>query len=364
MSAPFGRFFLPGPTEVLPEILAAQAKPMIGHRGPETERLLERVAAPLSAVFRTRQPVMIAAASATGFMEAAIRNGVRAKVLSLVGGAFAQRFADIATACGREVEILKVEQGRTVEAGQVRDRLKASGADAVTVCHSESATGALAPVAEIAEAVREVDDVLLLVDGVTSVAGSPVEVDAWGLDFVVSGSQKALALPPGLAFGVASPRMLERAKTLRGRGLYFDLAVYDEQIRKHQTPYTPAVSLLYALDAQLARIQQEGGIEARWARHDGMRRRVERWADEQGDALGVTFLPVEGRRSWTVSCLRLLREGQAGGALAKALAQRGYTIAPGYGKLKDTTFRIGHMGDHTVAELEVLLGQLTEVLRG
>ncbi len=363
MSAPFGRFFLPGPTEVRPEILAAQAKPMIGHRGPETEQLLERVAAPLSAAFRTARPVMIAAASATGFMEAAIRNGVRRKVLCLVGGAFAQRFADIATACGKEVEVLKVEQGKTVEAGQVREALTASGADAVTVCHSESATGALAPVAEIAQAVREVEDVLLLVDGVTSVGGSPVEVDAWDLDFVVTGSQKALALPPGLAFGVASTRMLERARTLPGRGIYFDLVVYDEQIRKHQTPYTPAVSLLYALDAQLARTQAEGGVEARWARHDAMRARVERWSAEEGGALGVSFLPAQGRRSWTVSCLRL-PEGKAGGALAKALAARGYTIAPGYGKLKDATFRIGHMGDHTVAELDVLLGQLTEVLRG
>ena len=364
MSTPFGKFFLPGPTEVLPEILAAQAKPMIGHRGLETERLLERMAAPLSAAFRTSQPVMIAAASATGFMEAAIRNGVRQKVLCLVGGAFAQRFADIATACGKEVEVLKVEQGKTVEAAQVRERLRASGADAVTVCHSESATGALAPVAEIAQAVREVDDVLLMVDGVTSVGGSPVEFDVWGLDFVVAGSQKALALPPGLAFGVASARFLERAKTLPGRGIYFDLVVYDEQIRKHQTPYTPAVSLFFALDAQLARIAAEGGIEARWARHDAMRKRVERWSAEQGEALGVAFLPIEGRRSWTVSCLRLLKEGKAGGALAKTMEQRGYTIAPGYGKLKDATFRIGHMGDHTVAELEVLLGQLAEVLRG
>jgi aspartate aminotransferase-like enzyme len=364
MSAPFGRFFLPGPTEVLPEILAAQAKPMIGHRGSETEKLLERMAPQLGAAFRTARPVMIAAASATGFMEAAIRNGVRRKVLCLVGGAFAQRFADIAAACGKELEVLKVEPGMTVEAGQVRERLRASGADAVTVCHSESATGALAPVAEIAQAVREVDDVLLMVDGVTSVAGSPVEFDAWGLDFVVTGSQKAMALPPGLAFGVASERMLERAKTVPGRGIYFDLVVYDEQIRKHQTPYTPAVSLLFALDAQLARIAQEGGIEARWARHDAMRARVERWAAEHGPALGVAMLPAEGRRSWTVSCLKLLKDGQTGSALSKAMKGRGYTIASGYGKMKETTFRIGHMGDHTVPELDAVLAQLAEVLRG
>lgn len=364
MSIPFGKFFLPGPTEVLPEILAAQARPMIGHRGSETEQMLARMAGPLSAAFRTTRPVMMAAASATGFMEAAIRNGVRKKVLCLVGGAFAQRFADIAAANGKDVEVLKVEPGLTVEAGQVRERLRASGADAVTVCHSESATGALAPVAEIAMAVREVDDVVLIVDGVTSVGGSPVEFDAWGLDFLVSGSQKAMALPPGLAFGVASERFMERAKSVPARGYYFDLVSYDEQIRKNQTPYTPAVSLFFALDAQLARIAQEGGIEARWARHDAMRSRTEQWAAEHGARLGVAFLPREGRRSWTVSCLKLLKEGQTGGTLSKAMKARGCTIASGYGKMKETTFRIGHMGDHTVAELDVILGQLTEVLRG
>jgi len=289
---------------------------------------------------------------------------VRRKVLCLVNGAFSQRFADIAAACGVEHHVAKVEGGRTFEADQVRDLLRETGADAVTVVHSESATGALTPLADIGAAVREFNDVLLMVDGVTSVGGSPVEMDAWGVDFLLTGSQKASALPPGLAFGSASERMLERARTIPGRGIYFDLIVYDEQIRKHQTPYTPAVSLLYALEAQLNAIAAAGGIEARWARHDAMRARVERWADERGEALGFTFLPVAGRRSWTVSCLRLTREGVLGSAVAKSVAKRGWTIAPGYGKLKDTTFRIGHMGDHTVAELEALLDVMEEVLGG
>jgi predicted phosphoserine aminotransferase len=364
MNETFGRFFLPGPTEVLPEILAAQNRPMIGHRGPATEALLAEVDQPLRALFRSQHPVMIGTCSATAFMEAAIRCGVRRKVLCLVNGAFSQRFADIASACGKELQVAKVELGRTFEADQVRGLLKESGADAVTLVHSESATGALNPVQEIAAAVRESDDVMVLVDGVTSVAGSPVEFDAWGLDFVVTGSQKALALPPGLAFGVASPRFLERAKTLPGRGIYLDLPVYDEQIRKHQTPYTPAVSLLYALQAQVARIAAHGGITARWERHDAMRRTVEAWAAAHGDALGLEFLPALGRRSWTVSCLKLRRAEPTGGAIAKKMEAKGFVIASGYGKLKDTTFRIGHMGDHTVAELEVVLGVLAEVLGG
>jgi predicted phosphoserine aminotransferase len=364
VSEPFGKFFLPGPTEVLPEILAAQTRPMIGHRGSATEQLLAEIESPLKAIFRTETPVMIAAASATGFMEAAIRNGVRDRVLCLVNGAFSQRFADIAVACGKDTVVEKVGLGETFEAAQVAELIAKHRPDAVTCVHSESATGALTPIADIARAVKDAGDVLFMVDGVTSVAGSPMEFDAWGLDFVVTGSQKALALPPGLAFGVASPRLLEKAKTLPGRGIYFDLVVYDEQIRKRQTPYTPAVSLLYALHAQVKKIATEGGIEARWARHEAMRSRVERWAAEQGGRLGVAMLPKEDRRSWTVSCLKLEGEGRTGGALAKQLAARGITIAAGYGKLKDGTFRIGHMGDHTVAELDVVLAALTEVLGG
>ena len=361
MSAAFGRFFLPGPTEVLPEILAAQTQPMIGHRGPETEKLLADVAAPLSAVFRTKRPVMIGTMSATGLMEAAIRNGVQKKVLCLVNGAFSQRFADIAAACGIDHHVAKVELGKTFEPDQVRGLLQETGADAVTLVHSESASGALNPLAEIAAAVKD-SGAMLLVDGVTSVGGSPVETDAWGLDFVLTGSQKALALPPGLAFGVASDRMIERAKTLKTRGIYLDLVVHEEQIRKHQTPYTPAVSLLYALRAQVDRITKHGGIEARWKEHERMRQRTERWAKEQGAGFGIAMLPAEGRRSWTVSCLTL-PEKLTGGALTKKMQAKGFVIAPGYGKLKDTTFRIGHMGDHTVAELETLLGVLEEVLR-
>lgn len=363
MTAAFGKFFLPGPTEVLPDILAAQARPMIGHRGPETEALLGAVDQPLRAMFRTSRPVMIGTCSATGFMEAAIRCGVKKKVLCLVNGAFSQRFADIAVAVGKEVQVAKVEGGLTHEADDVRKLLKESGADAVTVVHSESATGALQPLAEIASVAREAHDVMMLVDGVTSVGGSPVETDAWGLDFVLTGSQKALALPPGLAFAVASDRMLERARSLPARGIYLDIVAYEEQIRKNQTPYTPAVSLFYALHVQMGRIIASGGIEARWKRHDHMRALVERWAEDNSVQLGVSYLPRPGRRSWTVSCLKLAHAEPTGGAIAKRMEARGFTIAPGYGKLKDSTFRIGHMGDHTVEELEVLLGELAQVLR-
>lgn len=360
--AAFGRFFLPGPTEVHPDILASMCRPMIPHRGPAMTELLSGMDASLKALFRTERPVMIGTCSATGFMEMAVRCGIRYRVLSVVTGAFGSRFAAIAAACGRDVTRLEVPPGKTVEPDMLRDALERSDVDAVTMVHSETSTGALAPLEAMAEVVHDFDDVVLLVDAVTSLAGSPVETDRWNLDFVLTGSQKALALPPGLALSVASERMVERAKKIPERGGYLDVVTFQEAAVDHQPTNTPAIPLLYALEAQLERIEAEGGVEARWRRHERMLRTVEEWVAERGGALGVGLLPDVDRRSWTVSCLRA-PEGANGRSVARAMDEAGWTIGTGYGDLKPTTFRIGHMGDHSVEELAALLDALEEVLR-
>jgi aspartate aminotransferase-like enzyme len=361
----FGRFFLPGPTEVRPEVLQAMARPVIGHRGPEMTALLGEVDPGLRAVFRTSRPVYVASSSATGLMEGSVRNGVRRRALSLVNGAFSARYRDLVTDCGREVETYEVPLGRAHDPEEVGRRLRAGGFDAVTVVHSETSTGVLNPLPEIAAAVQGAEratgeEVLLLVDGVTSVGGAEVESEAWALDFVLTGSQKALALPPGLAFGSASERMLRRAETLPGRGQYFDLVEHHQQWTRHQTPNTPAVSLIYALQEQLRRIAAEG-VEARVARHRAMAERCREWTEAEGARWGLSLLAPEGRRSPTVTAVAL-PEGVRGSEVTKALAARGWTIAPGYGRLRDTTLRIGHMGDHTLDGLNALLAELEEVL--
>jgi len=353
----FGRFFLPGPTDVHPEVMAAMQRPMIGHRSGAMESLLQGMAPRLQALCRTARPVLVGTCSATGFMEMAVRNGVRRRALAIVNGSFSERFAVLLATVGKEVVRLDVPLGAAVEPDMVRDALRRTPVDAVTIVHSETSTGVLQDVEGIARAVREFDDVMLLVDAVTSLAGSPVEHDAWGLDFTLTGSQKALALPPGLAVGVASQRLVERAKTLDSRGLYFDLVTFEQATVKHQPTNTPAVSLLFALDTQLARIEREGGVAARWQRHDAMRRRVEEWAAR----LGLSYLPLEGRRSWTVSCLKL-PVGKSAKEVVAAVKKEGWTIGSGYGALKDTTFRIGHMGDHTVAGVDALLAVIERAL--
>jgi len=357
-TATFGKFFLPGPTDVHPDVLAAQLKPMIAHRSGAMDQLLQRMGPQLQALARTSRIVLIGTTSATGFMEMAVRNGVRHRALSLVNGAFSERFAQLVTAAGKECIRLDVPLGQSVEPDMLRDALRRTPVDAVTIAHSETSTGVLQDVAALAAVTREFDDVLFLVDAVTSMAGSPVETDQWGFDFTFTGSQKALALPPGLALGIASERMVARAKTLPDRGLYFDLVSFEAAMAKYQPTNTPALSLFNALDRQLERIAAEGGIEARWRRHEAMRQAVERWAE----ARGIEYLPRAGRRSWTVSCLRLPAGKSAKDVTGKLKAQ-GWTIGSGYGSLKDTTIRIGHMGDHSVAGVEELLPLVEAAIR-
>jgi predicted phosphoserine aminotransferase len=357
----FGRFFLPGPTEVRPEVLAAMTRPMIGHRGAGIEAILGRIGPRLQQVFRTGHPVCTVTSSATGLMEAGVRNTVRSRALCLVNGAFSARFHKAAVNSGIAADRLEVEFGQVHTPGMLADALQKGQYDVVTVVHSETSTGALNPIRELAEVTRAAGDVVLVIDTVSSMAAAPIETDAWQLDYVLTGSQKALAVPPGLAFCSANERVLERAKASKNRGLYFDLLELDAYTRKNQTPNTPAVSLLYALDVQLEHIVAEG-MEARWARHEAMARRTWAWVDERrASGLDIRVLAPDGYRSPAVTCVSV-PAGRTGPQVTAAMKARGFVIATGYGSQKDAMIRIGHMGDHTMAELETLLEVLTEVL--
>ena len=358
---PFGKFFLPGPSDVHPDVIRAAMRPMIAHRGKAMDDIIAEIAQPLKALFRTERAVIVGTCSATGFMEMAVRSGIRNRVLAVVNGAFSERFAGIAASCGREVVRLDVPWGKTVEPEMLHDAIKRSEVDAVSIVHSETSTGALNPLGELAKVVHQFDDVMLLVDTVSSMAGVPVETDKWDLDFVFTGSQKAIAVPPGLALAAASPRMIERAKTIPERGAYLDLPTFHEAFSAGQPgPNTPAVSLFFQLELQLKRIMAEG-IEARWARHKALLEATEHWVATKGKQLGLSYLPDEGRRSWTVSCLKL-PEKITSKAVTQPLAQQGWTIGAGYGKLKDSTIRIGHMGEPTVPALTELLGLIEKVM--
>ncbi|HEU4584259.1 MAG TPA: alanine--glyoxylate aminotransferase family protein [Gemmatimonadaceae bacterium] len=350
----FGRFFLPGPTEVRTDVLSAMLRPMIPHRGAEFEELFSRLQGGLRRVFRTERAVFVSSSSATGLMEAAVRCAPAGAVLSLVNGAFSARFAEISSSCGHETDIVEAPWGSTVDLDEVERRLAMRRYAAVTVVHSETSTGALTDVRAVAEIAHR-HGALCLVDSVSGVGGAPLHADEWELDFVLTGSQKAFALPPGLAFGVASAAYMRSAAEAPARGKYFDVVEFARYVERDETPNTPAISLLYALEVQLAAIADEG-IERRWERHSAMARESSEWADSFAERYGVqlSLLAPEGSRSPTVSAI-VLPESMRGPEVVAAVAERGFTIGTGYGKLKDRTIRIGHMGDHDTSTLSACL---------
>lgn len=358
---PFGTFFLPGPTEVRREVLETMLAPMLPHRGAEFETMFGRIVESLKPIFRTSRPVYVSTSSATGFMEMAVRCSPPGAILSLVNGAFSERFADIAKSCDRDVTVLQANWGDVVSLDHVEAALRARRYVALTVVHSETSTGALTSLEPLANLARE-HDVLVLVDSVTGIAGAPVETDGWDLDVVLTGSQKALALPPGLAFAAVSERFLERAGQATARGRYFDVLEFEQYAKKNQTPNTPAISLLYATLYQCEQIASEG-IEQRWARHSAMQQATQTWVARTRERLDLPLCitAFEEVRSPTVTAIAL-PPAIAGDALVKAVADRGFVIGAGYGRTKATSFRIGHMGDHTVDGLARCLDAVADAL--
>lgn len=360
MTTDFGTFFLPGPTEVRPRVLQAMTKPMISHRSDEFVAMYQRIDHGLRQVFRTSRPVYIVTASATGAMEMAIRGAPEGPILSLVNGAFAERFARVAQRCDRRTRVVTVPWGETHPLDLVEQHLAAESFAAMTVVHSETSTGALADLQALTELAHRYG-VMCLADSVTGVGAVPLETDEWGVDFLLTGSQKALALPPGLAFAVASEAYILQASAVPHRGRYLDPVEFEESALRDGTPTTPSISLLYASDVQVADILAEG-VEARWARHAAMLRLTEEWVETQRAAgIGIGFLARAGERAATVSCLTLPPD-RTSAEVVGALKERGFLIGRGYGQLQDSTIRIGHMGDHTVQGLGRCLEALGAVL--
>ncbi|MCL4562519.1 MAG: alanine--glyoxylate aminotransferase family protein [Chloroflexi bacterium] len=350
--------FVPGPVDVAPEVLAAQAKPMIPHRSKDFEEMFRRNEERLRTVFYTQNRVYQATASGSGLQEAGIRNFVQESVLSCVNGAFAKRWYEAAVTNGKQADQLEVPWGQAVLPDMLADALKKKHYEAVTIVHNETSTGVQNPVKELAAVVHEVSpDTLIMVDAVSSLSGAKIEMDAWGLDFLLTSSQKCLALPPGMSFGSPSERAMKKAETVANRGWYFDLLRMEKHRVKDSTPMTPAMALVYALDVQLDRILAEG-LENRFARHSAMAKRTQDWAI----AHDMQPLASEGYRSQTVSTIQNGRNMDIA-ALNKFLMEHGMRIANGYGDLKNKTFRIAHMGEIQMKDVDTLLALMEEFLK-
>lgn len=352
----YKKLFIPGPTHVVDEILEAMSVPMIGHRDKLYSDLHGQVVTKLKKFLHTDEHIYLSTSSSTGMMEGAIRNCVNKKVLMTDCGAFSKRWAEIATLNGKEIDLIKVEMGQATTPEMVDEYLSKGGFEAVCITHNETSTGVMNPIKEIGALVKEkYPDVLVLVDAVSSMAGTDIKVDEWGLDVVLAGTQKAFALPPGLCVVTVSEKAYQRSLSVGNRGFYFNFEQLEKKAVKNQTPATPAISIINALNVQMDRIYKEG-VETRFQRHLDMAEHVQSWTRKN-----FALYSDENYLSPTVTNVHNTREIDVVNLNAE-LAKRGAMLSNGYGDLKGKCFRIAHMGDLQIADVQWLTDQIDDIL--
>lgn len=352
------KLFIPGPVDVRPEILEAMGTPMIGHRTKEASALGESICRKLQKVFYTENPVLLSTTSGSGLMEGSVRSLTAKRAVVFSVGAFGNRWAKMAQVNGVPCDKVEAEWGQPTLPETVDKYLSTGKYDVFTITHNETSTGVMNPIEEIAEVAKKYPDILWLVDAVSSAVGVKIEVDKLGIDVCITSTQKALALPPGLAVCTISEKALARGRTVENRGLYLDLiAIYDYMQKKpYQYPSTPSLSHYFALDKQLDYILDVEGLENRFARHQEMAQITRAWANKHFEQFAA-----KGYESVTLTTVKNTK-GISIADLNKRIGEKGYMISNGYGDLKEKTFRIAHMGDRSVAELQELLALLdTEI---
>ncbi len=353
------KLFIPGPIEVSDKTFRAFTTPMVGHRGASFQELYADLQPKLQQLFYTKNPVLLSTSSAWGIMEGAIRNLVRPgkKLLCCMNGAFSDKWFDVAQSNGISVEKVQVAWGQPIEAHLVEAKLQEGGFDAITVIHNETSTGTMSPLTDIAAIVRKFPETMLIVDTVSSLSVVPVKMDELGLDVMLAGTQKALALPPGMSVFGVSARAFERAKTVPNRGYYFDFMEFQKNHEKNMTPATPSIPHIFALQSKMNEILEEG-LDRRFARHMAMAQMTRQWVASHGFKL----FPKAGFESVSLSCVANSHNIDVA-AWIKRLKERYFCIIDGgYGKLKGATFRISHMGDETLHTISQLLKWLEDTL--
>ncbi len=332
---------IPGPTPCPEAVLKEMGRQMINHRGPEFARLLEDTTAKMKKVFRTEGDVLMLTGSGTGGMEAAVVNSLSPgdKVLNISIGVFGDRFAEIAETFGADVVRLNFEWGKAADPDVVRKALAENpGVKAVVVTHNETSTGVTNDLKALSEVFKEFDKIVL-VDAISSLSSLELAVDDWGLDVTVSASQKGWMVPPGLAMISVSPRAWQAHAQSKIPRYYWDLATAKDFLEKGQTPWTPAVSQVFALDVALEMLLQEG-LDNVVARHQRIADTTRAGVKE----LGLTLFAEESHASNTVTAINV-PEGVDGARLNKIMREE-YNIVLGGGQstMKGKIFRIGHLG--------------------
>jgi len=351
------KLYIPGPVEVSPDTYAAMAQPMIGHRGKGFQDLYAEIQTKLQTVFGTSQPVYLSTSSAWGVMEGCIRNLVQKKVLNCCNGAFSDKWLDVSRRCGKQAEAYQVEWGQPILAEEIDKRLATGEFDAITFIHNETSTGVLSPIAEIAALKKKYPEVMFITDSVSGFTTVPTAFDELGLDVLLTGSQKAFALPPGLALFTASEAAMKRAESTPDRGYYFDFIEFKANGEKSMTPSTPCISLIYGLRHQLNKMLAEG-LPQRYARHAKLNGMVHDWVRRNG----FDFFAPEGYRSKSLTCVANNRNIDVAAFIADLKKNHSMIIDGGYGKLKGKTFRVSNMGDESEASIGTVIAALDDSL--
>ena len=351
------KLFIPGPVEVSEKTYRAFRSPMIGHRSNDFKELYASIHPQLQALFSTKQPVFLSTSSAWGVMEGAIRNLVGKKVLNCMCGAFSDKWFDVSTRCGKQAEALRVDWGKPILPAQLEEKVASGEFDVVTLIHNETSTGVMNPLPELCDVMKQYPDILLVVDTVSSFSAVPIRMDELGIDVLLTGSQKALALPPGLSLFSASDAAFERAATIMDRGYYFDFLEFKKNQENDMTPSTPSIGHIYALRSKLEDIFTEG-VENRYARHEKLNTLVHNWVKSRS----FEFFAEEGYRSKSLTCVKNNQEIDVP-ALNRKLKEKYHCIIDGgYGKIKGMTFRISNMGDETEQTITDLLAWIDDCL--
>jgi aspartate aminotransferase-like enzyme len=351
------KLFTPGPVEVSEKTWAAFSRPMISHRGEDFKNLYRSVHPNLQKLFATKQAVFLSTSSAWGVMEASIRNLVGRGVLCCMCGAFSDKWFDVAKRCGKDAEALQVEWGKHIDHKAVDRQLASGKFDTVTLIHNETSTGVMNPLPEICSVLAKYPDVALVVDTVSSFSGVKIEMEALGIDVMLTGAQKALALPPGFSLFSVSEKAFACAEKIPNRGFYFDFLEFKKQQAEWMTPSTPSIAHIHALQSKLDEIFEEG-LDARFDRHARTNALVREWVRRTG----FDFFAEEGFRSKTLTCVKNNRRIDVL-AFAKRLREKHHlVIDPGYGKIQGKTFRLSNMGDETEETVSHLLACLDDCL--
>ena len=351
------KLFIPGPVEVSAKTFAAMSTPMIGHRSGDFKNLYREIHPRLQTLFQTSKTVYLSTSSAWGIMEGAVRNLVNKRVLNCMCGAFSDKWYDVSRRCGKEADALQVEWGQPIDPTAVDQALATGKFDALTLIHNETSTGLMNPLAEISEVVKKYPDVMLIVDTVSSFSALPIPMDELGIDMLITGSQKALALPPGFSLFACSDKAMERAAQVAGRGYYFDLLEFKKNGEEFMTPSTPSIAHIFGLRSKLEDIFDEG-LENRFRRHRETNAIVHEWVKENG----FEFFAKDGFGSVTLTCVRNNREIDVSQFTKKLRDEYGFQIDGGYGKIKGKSFRVSNMGDETVETVKPLLEAMTRCL--